>query len=205
MSATRSIITSITAARCRQSFLPVFGLTARASAMRCQQLDGEDATGAERAAFRLMNEFLGLMLDPFVYGRDGGHDGPGALGFAPDQQKSLPPDIALAYADALKAPPPTFAQRWTAWGAGFGGSSHRQRRSRRRLQQRHRQHLRLCRRHGLSLLARHGSGLCPGRRRHQLGSCECARHRAQRCGAGRRPRRHPWGPVYLAGRVGVRQ
>jgi hypothetical protein len=33
-------------------------------------------------------------------------------------------DIALAYAGVLKAPPPaTFAQRWTAWGASFGGAN----------------------------------------------------------------------------------
>jgi hypothetical protein len=36
----------------------------------------------------------------------------------------LPPDIALAYAAILKkAPPPTFDQRWTAWGTAFGGSN----------------------------------------------------------------------------------
>jgi outer membrane autotransporter protein len=36
----------------------------------------------------------------------------------------LPPDIALAYAGVLKAPPPaSFAQRWTAWGAAYGGSN----------------------------------------------------------------------------------
>ena len=81
------------------------------------------------------------------------------LGFAPDEQASLPPDIALAYAGVLKAPPqPTFDQRWTAWGAGY------------RRQQQHNgdpavgsnnvttQHLRLCGRHGLSLLARHVAG-----------------------------------------------
>jgi uncharacterized protein with beta-barrel porin domain len=88
------------------------------------QLDGENATGAERGAFDLMNEFLGLMLDPFVDGRGGGAGGSGALGFAPDQANSLPPDIALAYADLLKAPPPqTFAQRWSTWASGFGGSA----------------------------------------------------------------------------------
>ena len=105
------------------AFFPAFGPN---GAGALSQLDGEDATGAERGAFNLMNEFLGLMVDPFVYGRDGGAvpgGGPGALGFAPDQQKSLPPDIALAYADALKAPSSGFAQRWTVWGAGFGGSA----------------------------------------------------------------------------------
>jgi uncharacterized protein with beta-barrel porin domain len=89
-------------------------------------IDGEDATGAERGAFDLMNEFLGLMLDPFVDGRGGGGTGGagGALGFAPDQQAKLPPDIALAYAGLLKAPPQqTIAQRWTTWASGFGGSA----------------------------------------------------------------------------------
>ena len=85
-------------------------------------VDGEAATGAERGAFDLMNEFLGLMLDPFVYGRGGGNGAP-ALGFAPDQETSLPPDMALAYASVLKAPQQqqTFYRGWTAWGAGFGG------------------------------------------------------------------------------------
>jgi autotransporter-associated beta strand protein len=91
------------------------------------QIDGEVTTGAERAAFQLMDEFLQLMLDPFVDGRlgsgVGGVSGK-AMGFAPDEQASLPPDIALAYAGVLKAPPPApFAQRWTAWGAAYGGSN----------------------------------------------------------------------------------
>ena len=89
------------------------------------QIDGEAATGAERAAFQLTNQFLELMLDPFVNGRGstGGTGGP-ALGFAPDWQTSLPPDVALAYASILtKAPPQNFEQRWTAWGSAFGGSN----------------------------------------------------------------------------------
>ena len=91
------------------------------------QLNGEAATGGEHAAFQLMDEFLALMLDPFVDGRLGGGvstAGGQAMGFAPDQQASLPPDIALAYAAVLNAPPkPTFDPRWTAWGASYGGSS----------------------------------------------------------------------------------
>jgi autotransporter-associated beta strand protein len=106
------------------NFVGVFGLTGSNLANALTQLDGEDATGAERGAFQLMNEFLGLMLDPFVYGRGGGNGGGPALGFAPDQPAALPPDIALAYAGVLKAPPKqTFEQRWAAWGSGFGGSA----------------------------------------------------------------------------------
>jgi uncharacterized protein with beta-barrel porin domain len=104
-------------------FVNVFNLTGANLVNALTQLDGEDATDAEHSAFQLMNEFLNLMLDPYVDGRVGGGAGQ-PLGFAPDQPDSLPPEIALAYAGVLKAPPkPTFAQRWTAWGSGFGGSA----------------------------------------------------------------------------------
>jgi Autotransporter beta-domain len=101
------------------------------------ELSGETAADAEKGAFALMNQFLGVMLDPFVDGRScGGGFNPllnplreerdcgdrQASGFAPDHQTSFPPDIALAYAGVLKAPPP-FTPSWTAWGSGFGGAS----------------------------------------------------------------------------------
>ena len=107
------------------NFVNVFGLTGGNLANALTQLDGEAATGAERGAFELMTEFLGLMLDPFVYGRGGFTAGGQPLAFAPDQEASLPPEIALAYAGVLKAPPKpqTFDQRWTAWGSAFGGSN----------------------------------------------------------------------------------
>ena len=94
--------------------------------MRSHNCPARSATGAERAAIQLTNEFLELMLDPFVNGRGNvGGVGVGAIGFAPDQQTNLPPDIALAYASILnKAPPkPVFEQRWTAWGSAYGGSN----------------------------------------------------------------------------------
>ena len=96
------------------AFLPLFGLTGSDLANALTQIDGENPTAAERVAFNLTNEFLGLMLDPFVYGRGGPASGGGAqLGVAPDQQAALP----------LKAPPPRiYDQRWTVWAAGFGGS-----------------------------------------------------------------------------------
>jgi hypothetical protein len=62
-----------------------------------------------------------LSLDPFLYGRGVGGQ---AIGFAPEEQASLPPDVALAYDAALKAPPrPAFEQRWTTWGAAYGASN----------------------------------------------------------------------------------
>ena len=112
------------------NFVNVFGLTGGSLGNALTQLDGEVATGAERSAFQLMTEFLGLMLDPFVDGRLGGLGGSGlgggtAIGFAPEQEANLPPDIALAYASILtKAPPrPVFDQRWTAWGSAYGGAN----------------------------------------------------------------------------------
>ncbi len=109
------------------AFAGLFGLTGASLANTLMHLDGEVATGSEIPALQLMDEFLNLMLDPFVDGRLGsgaGFGGGPALGFAPDAQNFLPPDVALAYAGVLKAPPaPPFQQRWTAWAASYGGAN----------------------------------------------------------------------------------
>ena len=106
------------------SFLNVFGLTGGNLAHALSQLSGEAATDGEKGAFQIMTTFLGLMLDPSVAGRSGGNGG-GALGFAAEREAGFPAEVALAYAAALKAPPSaavlTFEQRWSVWGAGFGG------------------------------------------------------------------------------------
>ena len=106
------------------NFSTVFGLTGPALASALNQVDGEVSVDAEATAFKSMDQFLSLMLDPFVAGRTGSPSS-GALGFAPDQPASFPPDVALAYDSVLKAPPkPTaFDQRWTAWGSAYGGTS----------------------------------------------------------------------------------
>lgn len=117
----------------------LYNLTPTQLSAAMSALSGEAATDSERGAFALMNQFLGLMLDPFVSGRDcGGNSGSlrdpmlggancggqQAIGLAQDQQASFPPNIALAYDSVLKAPPKqTFDPRWTAWGSSFGGSS----------------------------------------------------------------------------------
>jgi uncharacterized protein with beta-barrel porin domain len=110
----------------------LFSLSSSQLLSSLSQVDGEVATDAERGAFQEMDQFLELMLDPFVDGRSGagwpvgggGWGAPTANNFAPDQQASVPPDIALAYADVMKAPPPsTFNQRWSTWAAGFGASN----------------------------------------------------------------------------------
>jgi autotransporter-associated beta strand protein len=106
------------------AFVTIFGLTGANLANALTLLSGEAATGAQQGAFQLTNQFLGIMLDPFVDGRSGASSG-GAIGFAPARAE-LPDDIALAYAKILKEPPkppPSFEQRWSVWSAGYGGSN----------------------------------------------------------------------------------
>jgi autotransporter-associated beta strand protein len=108
------------------NFVTIFGLTGGTLGNALTALSGEAATGAQQTAFQMGNQFLGLMLDPFVDGRSGvgGAGGP-ALGFAP-QQEALPDGIALAYSKVLKAPAmpaATFEQRWSAWGGAYGGGN----------------------------------------------------------------------------------
>jgi autotransporter-associated beta strand protein len=107
------------------AFVTIFGLNGGNLANALSQLSGEAATEAQQVAFQLTNQFLGIMLDPFVDGRSAFSGiGGGAIGFAPEREP-LPEDIALAYAKLLKAPPKpaSFEQRWSVWGAGYGGSN----------------------------------------------------------------------------------
>jgi len=107
-------------------FVSVFGLTGSNLGNALSQLSGEAATAGQQGAFQIGNQFLGLMLDPFVDGRNGAAGGGGpAIAFAPEREP-VPDEIALAYAAVLKAPAvpaPTFEQRWSAWGSAYGGSN----------------------------------------------------------------------------------
>jgi uncharacterized protein with beta-barrel porin domain len=105
-------------------FSTVFGLSGPALANALTQISGEAATGTQQVATQMMTEFLDLMLDPFGAGRDTGGGAGGSNGFAPERQTGLPPAIALAYNSVMPAPEPAaFAQRWSTWASGFGGSS----------------------------------------------------------------------------------
>jgi outer membrane autotransporter protein len=107
-------------------FFALFNLTDGNLANALTSLSGEVATGAQQPAFQLMNEFLGIMLDPFVDGRAGvGGISGGVSRFAPDSEP-LPEDIALAYSKVLRTPvykALPFEQRWSVWGAGYGGAN----------------------------------------------------------------------------------
>jgi autotransporter-associated beta strand protein len=76
------------------------------SAAQLTAIDGEAATGAQRGAFDMMNQFLALMVDPFADGRN-----PAAFGAAAFDTAATPPRAAEA----------AFTQNWSAWSAGFGG------------------------------------------------------------------------------------
>ena len=108
-------------------FVSIFGLTGSNLGNALSQLSGEAATGGQQVGFQMGNQFLGLMLDPFVDGRNGaaGLGGGPAIAFAPERE-AVPDEVALAYAAVLKAPAvpaPSFEQRWSAWGGGYGGSN----------------------------------------------------------------------------------
>jgi T5SS/PEP-CTERM-associated repeat protein/autotransporter-associated beta strand protein len=109
------------------AFEALYFLTGGNLTAALDQLSGEAATGAQKVGFQLIDQFLNLMLDPFVDGRSGvgGADHP-ALGFAPERE-TMPPDIAHAYAAVLKGPrapaAPAYEPRLTVWGGAYGGSN----------------------------------------------------------------------------------
>ncbi len=120
-----------------------------------------------------MNQFMGVMTDPFVAGRgEGGSVTGGATGYADEQAlgyaQPRKPNDALA-AIYTKAPRPVpFEPRWSVWAAGLWRLADHRRQRRGRIEQHHQQHLWHGGRRGLSLLAGYAGGLCARRRRHQL-------------------------------------
>ncbi len=104
-------------------FTNLFNYTPQQLENALAQLEGQPAADAGQGAFQLMTDFLNLLLDPTAGG--GGVGGNGPQQFAPDDQPSLPPEIAQAYDSVLRAGQPqltaSFDQRWTAWGSAFGG------------------------------------------------------------------------------------
>jgi uncharacterized protein with beta-barrel porin domain len=92
------------------------------------QVSGETATGSQQTTFDAMNQFMGVMIDPFVAGRgDGPSAGGGSTtGYAEEANAYAAkrnPNDALA-AIYTKAPPLVipFERRWSTWVAGYGGS-----------------------------------------------------------------------------------
>jgi uncharacterized protein with beta-barrel porin domain len=94
------------------------------------QVSGELATGSQQGTFDAMNLFLSLISDPFVAGRNGGFGGnAGAIPFAEESalgygaKKPRVARDAFAKFRADVARNDLFDQRWSVWGAAFGGGS----------------------------------------------------------------------------------
>jgi outer membrane autotransporter protein len=108
------------------NFVSLFHLAGSDLDNALNQLSGEAGTGAQQVVFQLGNQFLNVMLDPYVVGR-GGLAGAGGRAFAfASRREALPADVALAYASVLKAPavrPPATEPRWGVWGGAFGGAN----------------------------------------------------------------------------------
>ena len=85
------------------------------------QASGETAVGAQQTTFDAMNMFMGVMTDPFMDGRG---DGVSPSGNAPAFAQESNGANASAAVFNKAAPPRSdpFAQRWSVWTAGFGGS-----------------------------------------------------------------------------------
>jgi autotransporter-associated beta strand protein len=98
------------------------------------QASGELGTGIIQTAIKADDMFLNLLLDPTVAGRAGGFaSGPAASQFAADDEEALAYAAKrkassaerAAYAMATKAPylAPQPVNRWSVWGAAYGGSA----------------------------------------------------------------------------------
>jgi autotransporter-associated beta strand protein/probable HAF family extracellular repeat protein len=94
------------------------------SAAGLTQASGETATGAQQTTFDAMSQFMGVMTDPFL-GRGNGINGSSSTyGYADETASAYaasrkPTDAIVMF---TKGPPAPFEQRWSLWGAGFGGS-----------------------------------------------------------------------------------
>jgi autotransporter-associated beta strand protein len=92
------------------------------------QLSGEVSTGSQQTTFDAMNQFLGVITDPFVAGRgDGVPTGGTAAGYADEEalayaQRRQPSDALAAIYGKAPQRALTFEQRWSVWAAAFGGS-----------------------------------------------------------------------------------
>jgi autotransporter-associated beta strand protein len=106
-------------------FLTLFNLSQPALVNTLNQLSGQHAAGGQQASALSMGMFLSMMLNPFADGRDGSFGA--GLGFASDDARAQSAAAMAAFAAAMpvKAPPlvATFEQRWSVWGAAYGGRS----------------------------------------------------------------------------------
>jgi uncharacterized protein with beta-barrel porin domain len=92
------------------------------------------ATGTQQTTFNAMNQFMGVLTDPFIAGRgDPVTSSSASPQFADDETASAYASNGKprskserdAYAAVYRKAPPMadpFTQRWSVWAAGYGGS-----------------------------------------------------------------------------------
>ncbi|MDO9353601.1 MAG: autotransporter domain-containing protein, partial [Solirubrobacteraceae bacterium] len=103
------------------------GVPAAFAALTTDQLAqaaGETAVGSQQTSFAAMNQFINLLGDRTIDGRDAGQAN--AIPFADDAgmayastRRKSPAQIAIDRKAPLKARP--FEARWSLWAAGYGG------------------------------------------------------------------------------------
>ncbi|MDE2376784.1 autotransporter domain-containing protein [Bradyrhizobium sp.] len=113
-------------------FVNLFSLSGAPLANALTQISGETGTGAQQVTFNAMNQFMGVMTDPFIMGRGDPFSGGGSPNAYADENMAYASSArgrSVSERDAYaaiyaKAPPlaPPFLQRWNVWAAGFGGS-----------------------------------------------------------------------------------
>lgn len=129
-------ITSVNFGTPPLAFQNLFNLPAPQLQNALAQLSGEAATGGQKAALDIANDFLNVMFNPYAGNRGGGfgpmaYAPPAALGYASDDAAA---ESALGYAKAGPRPKPfqplasfgssqAYQPRWSAWGSAYGGQA----------------------------------------------------------------------------------
>ena len=112
-------------------FVNLFSLAGAGLANALTQISGETATGTQQTTFNAMDQFIGLMTDPFTGGRSGGRQGGLLSSFAEEAPATSSTRNGRnaaereAYAKVLlkAAPLATIPERrWSVWGSGYGGT-----------------------------------------------------------------------------------
>jgi autotransporter-associated beta strand protein len=88
------------------------------------QVSGETATGAQQSTFTAMNQFMGLITDPFLNRGGGFTSAPGATAYAEESAASAyaASKPADAYALFTKVPlAKAYDPHWSVWASDFGG------------------------------------------------------------------------------------
>ena len=110
--------------------IPVSFATLTSSAL--SQVAGESATGSQQTTFQAMTQFVTMLLDPFIGGRESAPAPPPATGYADGDDASayaargqgLSANERAAYAAVFTKAPlrQIYDPHWSVWASALGGS-----------------------------------------------------------------------------------